>query len=269
MMIGSPRLPKRIVALTEETTETLYLLGAEDLLAGITQFTVRPPRAKKEKPVVARFTDAKIDKIISLKPDLVVAWSDLQADIAAALIREGIEVMCFNHRNIQGIFDTIYKLGLLAGKGKEAVKLADSLKRNLEKIYKRTSAYRERPVIYFEEWYDPLISGICWVSEIIEICGGDDIFSHHREFQDAKRRILPDDSYIKERNPDIIFASWCGKKFRPESMKEREGWNKIEAVKNNDVYEIGSDIILQPGPAALTDGISEIDRIITKWQSSR
>lgn len=261
-----PNYPQRIICLTEETTETLYAIGASDLIIGITQYTLRPPQAKTEKPIVSRYIDARIDKIIEMKPDLVLAWSDLQANIVAELIKNGIEVMCFNHRSIEGILEMIQKLGGLIGKSKEAEKYALLLSKRIEKARKKGAKRKLKPKVYFEEWYDPIITGITWVSEIIEICGGIDIFKENRHFYDAKRRILADNNEVVKRNPDIMLASWCGMKFKKAKVLKRENWDKINAIKNDEIYDIGSEIILQPGPAALTDGIDIIMKILDDWE---
>ncbi len=261
-----PNYPKRIICLTEETTETLYALGASDLIIGITKYTVRPPEAKKEKPIIARYIDAKIDKIIDMKPDLVLAWSDLQANIASELIKNGIEVVCFNHRSIQGILEMIMKLGGLIGKSTEAETYANTLLNKVELAKIRGAKRKIKPKVYFEEWYDPIITGITWVSEIIEICGGIDIFEENRHFYDAKRRIIADNNEVVNRNPDIMIASWCGMKFKKQRVLKRENWENINAIKNDEIYEIGSEIILQPGPAALTDGIDNIMKILDDWE---
>lgn len=257
--------PKRIVCLTEETTETLYLLGAQELIVGISGFTVRPKIARKEKKIVSTYLDAKFDEIISLKPDIVLTWSDLQADISAELIRRGIQVLCFNHRSVDGIKQMIFQLGSLTGKQREAEKLLIELEENISRAESFKSNVVNKPKIYFEEWYDPLISGICWVSEIIEICGGVDIFSENSVYHDAKRRIIADSDLVVERNPDIILASWCGKMFKPERMTQRNNWVNINAFKNGQVFEIHSSVILQPGPAALSEGLSTILTIIENW----
>lgn len=261
--------PKRVVCLTEETTETLYALGLQDLIVGITKYTVRPAEAMQTKPIVARYLDAKIDDIIELKPDLVLAWSDLQAGIVADLVKQGIEVYCFNHRSVAGILAMILKLGGLLGKSEEAKVYAKTLADGIEKAKAKGQARKHKPKVYFEEWYDPLITGIGWVSEIIEICGGVDLFEENRHFQDAKRRILPDNNVVIERNPDVIIASWCGMKFKKARMTKREGWEKITAIQKDEIHEIGSEIILQPGPAALTDGINNIMVILDKWEAKQ
>jgi iron complex transport system substrate-binding protein len=269
MLDFNPSLPKRIVCLTEETTETLYKLGADDRIVGITAYTVRPPEAKLTKAIIARYIDAEIDEIIKLKPDVVFAWSDLQSKIAEVLIRNGIEVFAFNHRSIEGILGMILKVGAIVGKNQEAENLVGQYLSKIKNLSNRTQNYQSKPIVYFEEWYNPLITGICWVSEIIELCGGIDPFSHHREFFDAKRRILESTDIIIEKNPDIIIASWCGKPFKRERMLKRKGWAEINAIQNDEIHEIDSAIILQPGPAALTDGIDIIDSIISNYLNRR
>jgi iron complex transport system substrate-binding protein len=258
--------PKRVICLTEETTETLYALGADDLIVGISGFTVRPAIARKTKPKISTYLDANIDKIVDLKPDIVFAWSDLQAGICAELIGAGIEVVCFNHRSIDGILSMILRLGSIVGKQKVAEKYIHQLESNLQKIERQSKKRKNRPRVYFEEWYDPLITGICWVSEIIELCGGIDVFAENRLFPDAKRRILADNSEVIRRSPDILLASWCGKQFKPNKVQLREGWLEIPAVRYNKMYEIHSSIILQPGPAALTDGIAAVMQIFDAWE---
>ncbi|MBI3257892.1 MAG: cobalamin-binding protein [Ignavibacteriae bacterium] len=265
----SASFPKRVICLTEETTETLYALGADELIVGISGFTVRPKNARKTKPKISTYLDANIDKIVDLKPDMIFAWSDLQAGICAELIRAGIEVVCFNHRSIDGILSMILRLGSLVGKQKEAFKYINRLEKNIRETVRLVKKRKYRPRVYFEEWYDPLITGICWVSEIIELCGGIDIFSENRAFPDAKRRILSDNSEVIRRSPDILLASWCGKQFKPEKVKAREGWLEIPAVRDNHIYEIHSSIILQPGPAALTEGITSVMHIFDGWEKSQ
>lgn len=260
----NPKLPQRIVCLTEETTETLYALGADELIVGISGFTVRPKEARKTKPKVSTYLDANIDEIVALEPDVVLAWSDLQADICAKLIKEGVEVICFNHRSIDGILSMILRLGALVGKAKEADAYVNSLVLELEKAREHGSKRAIQPRVYFEEWYDPLITGICWVSELITLCGGIDVFEENKQYQDAKSRILEDPNEVLRRKPDVLIASWCGKMFKPDKVKSREGWEEAPFVKENRMYEIHSAIILQPGPAALTDGVREINRILDK-----
>jgi iron complex transport system substrate-binding protein len=259
------KYPERIVCLTEETTETLYLLGEEDRIVGISGFTVRPPRARKEKPKVSAFTSAKIDRIIALEPDLVLGFSDLQADIAAELIRRGVTVLVFNHRSVQEILSMIRTLGAMVGAGQRADELVGVYENNIDHSLVRAAELPRRPKVYFEEWDTPQISGIRWVSELITIAGGDDIFPELAVCPDGKSRIIGDPEEVIRRAPDIIIGSWCGKKFRPEKVAARRGWDAIPAVQNGDLYEIKSAEILQPGPAALTDGLEQLREIIANW----
>jgi iron complex transport system substrate-binding protein len=258
--------PQRIVCLTEETCETLYLLGEQDRIVGISGFTVRPPRARKEKPRVSAFISAKIDKILALEPDLVLGFSDLQADIAADLVRQGVAVYIFNQRSVAQILDMILTLGSMVGAGERAASLVRQLDSGLGDIRRAAAGWNTRPRVYFEEWDAPLISGIRWVSELIGIAGGADCFTDHAQFPDAKRRIIADAGEVARRRPDIIVGSWCGKRFRPEQVRARAGWGAIPAVANNELYEIKSSDILQPGPAALTDGVRRLHTIIARWQ---
>ena len=258
---------QRIICMTEETTETLYLLGAEDRIVGISGFTVRPPRARKEKPKVSAFTSAKIDKILELGPDLVLGFSDLQADIAAELIRCGIAVHVFNHRSVDGILRMIRTVGGLVGEQQKAGKLADELAQGITQVRADVAAADRRPKVYFEEWDDPLFSGIRWVSELIGIAGGDDCFPELACESLGKNRIIADPKEVIRRAPDIIIGSWCGKKFRPALVAARDGWDVIPAVRDGEIHEVKSALILQPGPAALTDGLAELRRIISNWQS--
>ncbi len=252
--------PERIVCLTEETTETLYLLGEQQRIAGISGYTVRPPQARREKPRVSAFVSADIPKIVALKPDLVLTFSDLQADIAAALIREGIAVHAFNQRTVGEILGMVRTLGALIGAEDKARALADALAANVEAVRIR-SAGRSRPKVYFEEWDEPMISGIGWVSELIAIAGGDDIFAERAVRKSARDRIVGAEDVI-HRAPDIIIGSWCGKKFRAQKVAARPGFAAIPAVRGGRLHEIKSPLILQPGPAALTDGLAALRAII-------
>jgi iron complex transport system substrate-binding protein len=256
--------PERIVCLTEETTETLYLLGEERRIVGISGYTVRPPRARKEKPRVSAFISADIPKILTLKPDLVLAFSDMQAEIVAGLIRAGIAVHGFNQRSIAEILDMIRTLGALVGAAERADALALKLQTNLDRVRARSARREFRPRVYFEEWDDPMIAGIAWVSELIAIAGGTDIFADRAHGKSAKERFVSANEVIA-RAPDIIIASWCGKKFRAEKLASRPGFESIPAVRNNRFYEIKSPLILQPGPAALTDGLAELEAIMAAW----
>ncbi len=250
--------PTRIVCLTEETTETLYLLGEEKRIVGISGFTVRPPRARREKPRVSAFTSAKIDRIVDLEPDLVLGFSDLQADIARDLVSAGIEVHVFNHRSVAGILQMIAMLGGMVGCESKARGLVEKLESGVEDVRLSAARFARRPRVYFEEWDEPQISGIAWVSELIGIAGGEDCFPELAREPLGKNRIIADPLEVPRRAPDVIFGSWCGKKFRPERVAAREGWAGVPAVRSGELHEIKSSIILQPGPAALTDGLKEI-----------
>ena len=260
-------LPSRIVCLTEETTETLYRIGESHRIVGISGFTVRPPQARKEKPRVSAFTSAKIDRILDLNPDLVLGFSDLQADIARELIVAGVSVMVFNHRSVEGIFDMMSTLGALVGASDKANTLITECAANIQDA--RSARSVTAPRIYFEEWDSPQISAIRWVSELIEIAGGIDIFPELAACPDGKSRIIVDPDEVIRRAPDIIIGSWCGKKFRPEKVAQRVGWDTIPAVQNGALHEIKSADILQPGPAALTDGLAQLQNIIKKWHQSQ
>jgi len=257
--------PSRIVCLTEETTETLYLLGEDARIVGISGFTVRPPRARREKPKVSAFTSAKIEKIVELRPDLVLGFSDLQADIAAELVRAGIEVHVFNHRSVAEILRMIAMLGAMVGCSAKAAELVEKLEAGIEQVRDSAARFARRPRVYFEEWDEPQISGIRWVSELVGIAGGDDVFPELARESLGKNRIIADPLEVPRRAPDMIFGSWCGKKFRPETVASRAGWGDVPAVRNGHLYEIKSSIILQPGPAALTDGLAELHRRLASW----
>lgn len=257
--------PRRIVCLTEEPTEVLYGLGEADRIVGISGFTVRPARARREKPKVSAFTSAKTGKILELEPDFVVGFSDIQADIAAELVRHGVEVWISNHRSVDGILDYIRRLGAMVGAADGANAWADDLERRLDRIARDAATLPRRPKVYFEEWDEPPITGIRWVAELVRIAGGDDIFPERAAEPLAKARILEDPSEVVRRAPDIILGSWCGKKFRPEHVAARPGWDAIPAVRDGELHEVKSPIILQPGPAALTDGVDAIARVIRDW----
>jgi len=257
--------PQRIVCLTEEPTEWLYLLGEERRIVGISGYTVRPPRAREEKPRVSAFLNAKIDKIVELRPDCAIGFSDLQADIASQLIKHGIQVTIFNQRSVAEIFSMMYQLAAMVGKVERGLALIQAMQSRLLAIEQATATLKRRPRIFFEEWYDPHISAIAWVSELIGIAGGDDCFPELAAQAMGKDRIIADGSEIVRRNPDIIFGSWCGRKFRPAHVLARPGWRDVNAVKNGQLFEIKSSEILQPGPAALTDGVEQLHRIIMDW----
>jgi len=254
--------------MTEETVETLYLLGEQDRIVGISGFTVRPPEARKEKPKVSAFTSAKIPKILELEPDLVLGFSDLQADIAAELIKHGVEVYIFNHRTVDGILRMIRTLGRLVNASEKADQLAESYEQKIAKIKEETSTWSTRPRVYFEEWFDPIISGIGWVSEIIEIAGGIDCYAENAKHQGGKDRIVADPLDVVKRNPDIIIGSWCGRRFHPHKVGQREGWSQVPAVLTNQIYEVKSAVILQPGPASLSEGLDQIFKITSSWNEA-
>jgi iron complex transport system substrate-binding protein len=258
--------PSRIVCLTEETTETLYLLGEGHRIVGVSGYTVRPPEAR-QKPRVSAFISARFEKIESLKPDLVLGFSDLQADIASELIRRGYPVMIFNQRSVSDILQMIQMVGALVGRADRAQALAERLERGLENIRGSSAQFVRRPRVFFEEWDHPLISGIQWVEELIEIAGGEPIFPELRHARLAKDRIV-EPAEVARRNPDVIVASWCGKAVRKERIAARPGWCDVRAVHAGQVHEIKSTIILQPGPASVTDGVSQLHAILSSAQSS-
>ena len=264
-MTPSSGFPQRIVCLTEETTETLYLLGEDWRIVGISGFTVRPPQARKEKPRVSAFTSAKIDRIVALQPDLVLGFSDLQADIAAELVRAGIEVHVFNHRSIEEILRMIRTLGGMIGCETKTHELIRQLTSGLAQVRDRASAFPRRPKVYFEEWDEPQISGIRWVSELVELAGGEDCFPELSGEGLGRNRIIADPLEVVRRAPDIILGSWCGKKCQPQEVAARPGWADVPAVRDGFVKEIKSPIILQPGPAALTDGVRAVQAVIEEW----
>src|SRR4051812_5620382 len=260
--------PTRIVCLTEETVETLYLLGEEHRVVGVSGYAVRPPRVRREKPRVSAFISADFEKIIALRPDLVLTFSDLQADIAAELIRRNIAVHAFNQRDIAGILAMIRTLGALVGAADKAETLAASLEQRLDATRERAAKLPHRPRVYFEEWDEPMISGIQWVSELIEAAGGIEVFRNLAVNKNAKDRIISADDVIAAA-PDIIVGSWCGKKFIPSKVAARQGFAQIPAVRDGALHEIKSALILQPGPAALTDGLDQLVRIVGDWAASR
>ena len=252
--------PQRIVCLTEETVELLYLLGEEDKIVGVTGYAVRPKIVRKQKPRISSFKSANIQKIIELKPDIILAFSDIQSEIVANLVKKGQSVLCFNQRDIEGIFNMIQTICNLLDIKQKGINLISKLKKNIYQIKNKYSNYNKLKV-YFEEWNDPLITGLKWVSELINIAGGEDIFYKKSLNELAKDRIISEEEVIKE-NPDIIIGSWCGKKVNFDQIRNRRGWNKINAIKYDKIYEIKSPLILQPGPAALTDGLDEIVKIL-------
>jgi iron complex transport system substrate-binding protein len=258
--------PSRIVCLTEETVETLYLLGEERRIVGVSGYAVRPPQVRREKPRVSAFISADFEKIIALEPDLVLTFSDLQADIAAELIRKGVAVHAFNQRDVAGILAMIRTLGALVGASANADALAQSLQARIAESRQRASRLSHRPRVYFEEWDEPMISGIGWVSELVEIAGGTDVFKALSTNKGAKERIVSSDEVIATK-PDIVIASWCGKKFAPAKFAARPGFDAIPAVRTGFLREVKSALILQPGPAALTDGLAALEGIIAEWSA--
>lgn len=254
--------PRRIVCLTEETTETLYLLGEQDRIVGVSGYTVRPPEAR-QKPKVSAYINAKFDKIVALNPDLVFAFSDLQAEIAAELIRRGIAVFTFNQRSVAGILEMILTVSRIVNAEIKGMQLLADLQSEMDAISRSASHFACRPRALFEEWYEPLISGIRWVDELIELAGGSPIFPELREQQSAKNRILNEADVIV-RDPQVIIGSWCGRQVKKDLIRGRNGWNNISAIRNGHVYEIKSAYILQPGPAALTEGLRQLHVILAR-----
>jgi iron complex transport system substrate-binding protein len=256
------RYPSRIVCLTEETTETIYLLGEGHRVVGVSGYTVRPPEARR-KPRVSAYISAKYDRIDALQPDLILGFSDLQANIACELVKRGYPVVVFNQRSIAEILQMIRTLGALIGCGERADALAASLELEIDSVRAAATRLPIRPRVYFEEWDDPLISGIRWVDELIEIAGGDSIFPELRNAKLGRERIVSSEDVIRRR-PDVIVASWCGKAVRPEKIASRPGWCDVPAVRDRHIYEIKSSYILQPGPASLTEGVHQLHRIVAR-----
>ncbi|TFZ03509.1 ABC transporter substrate-binding protein [Ramlibacter rhizophilus] len=271
MTSASPSLPptllgpRRIVCLTEETTEWLYLLGEEARIVGISGYTVRPRRARQEKPRVSAFLSARIDQIMALEPDCVLGFSDLQADIASELVRRGVQVTVYNQRSVQDIFNVLWQLAAMVDRAAEGQRLLAGMRRRLGEIAAAARALPRRPRVFFEEWDEPPISAIRWVSELLAIAGGEDCFAELSRHPLGKDRIVRDPAEIVRRNPDIVIGSWCGKKFRPERVAARPGWAQVAAVRDGQLFEIKSADILQPGPAALTDGVEQMARIVADW----
>ena len=262
--------PHRIVCLTEETTEWLYMLGQEHRIVGISGYTVRPPRARAEKPKVSAFTSARIDRILALEPDCVFGFSDLQADIAASLIRHGIQVTVFNQRSVAQILSMMAQVAAIVGESERGMRLIADIVASMQATSTQAEAMDRagirRPVVYFEEWDSPHISAIRWVSELIAMAGGIDCFAELGKMPLGRDRIIADGAQIVSRNPDIIIGSWCGKKFRADAVSARPGWAGVAAVRDQELFEIKSPDILQPGPAALTDGLRQLHRLITDWR---
>ncbi len=262
------QLPERIVCLTTETVEVLYLLGEQDRIVGISGYTTRPAEARKEKPKVAAFTSAKIDKILALKPDLVLGFSNLQAGIAAELIKAGIQVHVFNQRSVDDILRMILTTGRLVGAQTKAEALVSSYQKQINDALQAASKLLCRPTVYFEEWDEPMICSILWAAELINIAGGEDCFPELTQFQSAGDRMVTP-AQVLARQPDIIIGSWCGKKFQPAQVAVREGWSDIVAIKNGFVFEIKSVDILQPGPSVFTHGLPQLQNIVQRWAAAQ
>ncbi len=263
-----PHYPQRIVCLTEETTETLYLLGEDRRIVGISGYTVRPPRARREKAKVSSFLSARTDKILELKPDLVLGFCDLQADIGRDLAKQGLNVMLFNQRSVDEILSMILVLSAMVGAAERGVALVQGLQNGLNEVRAMSQQFSRRPRVYFEEWDEPMISGIRWVSELVEIAGAQNVFPELALEQAASRRIIADPAEVVRRQPEIIVGSWCGKKFRPEKVAARPGFSAIPAVRDGELHEVKSVEILQPGPAALTDGVRRLFHIFSRWDTA-
>ncbi len=257
--------PQRIVCLTEEPTEWLYLLGQQHRIVGVSGYTVRPPEARRDKPRVSAFLSAKIDKILALEPDCAIGFSDLQADIAAQLVRAGVQVHIFNQRSVDEIFAMLYQLAAMVGQAEQGLQRIAAMQARLGEIRRAAQALPRRPRIFFEEWYEPHISAIRWVSELMEIAGGDDCFPELALMPMGRDRIIADGAEIVRRAPDIVIGSWCGRRFRPEQVAARAGWQDVPAVRTGQVFEIKSADILQPGPACLSDGVEQLHRLILAW----
>jgi iron complex transport system substrate-binding protein len=257
--------PQRIVCLTEETTEWLYLLGQEQRIVGISGYTVRPPRARQEKPRISSFLDGKIDRIVALQPDLVIGFSDMQASLADKLIRAGLNVLVTNQRSVAEIFQTLRLVAGLVGQQERSEAWIAQCQARHAQIAQAARAWPRRPRVYFEEWDEPMISAIRWVSELVAVAGGDDVFPELALQSMGRDRVIADALQPARRAPDLIIGSWCGKKFRPEKVAARAGWAEVPAVRHSELHEIKSCDILQPGPAALTDGLEKLHAICARW----
>jgi iron complex transport system substrate-binding protein len=265
--MSTPAYPERIVCLTEEPTEVLYALGEAHRIVGISGYTVRPPQARHEKPRISAFTSARIDKIMALRPDLAIGFSDMQADIAQALIKQGVEVWISNHRSVDAVLGYVLRLGAMVGADARAQAYVARLQAGIDEVARAAAHLPRRPRVYFEEWDTPQISAIRWVSELLTIAGGDDIFPARALAGLGRDRIVADPLEVVAAAPDIIIGSWCGKKFRPEQVAARPGWQDVPAVRHGELHEIKSPIILQPGPAALTDGLAALHHIVARWSA--
>jgi iron complex transport system substrate-binding protein len=260
LLSQAPRYPQRVVCLTEETTETLYRIGAGDLVVGVSGFTVRPPEARR-KPRVSSFLDANFDRILELKPDLVIGFSDLQAELGAQLVRRGVPVVIFNQRSVAEILQTVRMTGALVGRPEAGEALATELETHLREVAEKATTLPSRPRVFFEEWHEPLISGIRWCSELVELAGGEDICAETRTQQGAKGRIF-DPEEVARRDPEVVIGSWCGRKVQRNKIVDRPGWSTVTAVSRDQIYEVKSSLILQPGPASLTTGLEQVAAIV-------
>ncbi len=257
--------PQRIVCLTEETTEWLYLLGEQDRIVGISGYTVRPRQARHDKPRVSAFLDGKIDRIVELQPDLVIGFSDMQAALADKLIRAGLNVLVTNQRSVAEIVATLRLVaGLVGAQARAEDWIARSEQRHAA-IRSAAARWPRRPRVYFEEWDEPMISAIQWVSQLVGIAGGDDVFPELAAQRMGRDRVIADAQEVPRRAPELIVGSWCGKKFRVEKVTAREGWSQVPAVRDGELHEIKSCDILQPGPAALTDGLEQLHALFARW----
>lgn len=254
--------PSKIICLTEETVETLHLLGRSDLIQGVSQYVERPPEAKKH-PVVSQFVRSDIERIVSMQPDLVIGFSDIQKDIAKELIGRGLNVLVTNQRSLTEILDQILFLGRMIGEESKAKALVSKFEEKLNQIKKAAAKFPRKPRVYFEEWDHPRLSCIRWVSELIEACGGENIFADYTGSLAKDREVT--DTLILERRPDVILASWCGKKVKLDSFAKREGYENLPAIKNSQIFELSSAVILQPGPALFVDGLDQIFEIFSAW----
>ena len=260
---------QRIACLSTESVETLYALGAEQYIAGISGFTVRPPRAREEKTKISGFSSSRLERILAVQPDLVIGFSNLQADICRDLAQAGVEVHLFNQRSVAGILRMVSVLAALVQREDAGRELVAQLQSHVDQARARAAQWTRRPVIYFEEWNDPLMSGIGWAAELIGIAGGEDAFPQLSVHQSAKERIIADPMEVVRRAPDIIIGSWCGKKFQPDTLRAREGWDTIPALRNGMLFEIKSPDILSPGPSAITEGLRQISDMVARWQEAQ
>lgn len=260
---------QRIACLSTEAVETLYALKADEFIAGISGFTVRPPRARAEKTRISGFSSSSLERILAVRPDLVIGFCDMQADICRDLVKAGVEVHQFNQRTVEGILRMIAVLAALVQREEAGRALIASLRADIARAQERAAPWVRKPVIYFEEWNEPLMSGIGWAAQLIELAGGVDAFPELSSQPGAKERIIAEPLEVVRRAPDIIIASWCGKKFQPAQLAARPQWNTIPAVREQMLFEIKSPDILSPGPAAITEGLRQLGDIVAHWQAAQ